>query len=298
MKKVSKTISALLLLSTLFASVLPVITLQNAKATNVSLEWGHMNHGNYDQDEREWEQYTCDYIDGRFDNAGYANQNAYWNLTTGTNVLNTIDWCQNNYAWATNFLVGDYYGDLIQGTMHYHIYGDLTSGQWDNINDSLVYSHTTGSRQYFTMVWTCVNGGCYWSDIYGNPGHSLYGFYDYWNGTGAVGMPLAWTHNSGLSIYGYNASDTGSYCYIGFENPSKPIKEYCEGTDWNYFAFVAFFYFWALYSPRHTIAQSLDYASNQVWGTNYEYTLLNRGYDDQGYRCYLRVFGNSNIYLP
>jgi hypothetical protein len=46
------------------------------------------------------------------------------------------------------------------------------------------------SVQYLTMIWTCANGGSVWIDYLGRP---LYCYIDGQNGTGEVGMTLAWT---------------------------------------------------------------------------------------------------------
>lgn len=175
---------------------------------------------------------------------------------------------------------------------------------YDDIRDTNVFNVVDQvgngySVQYMTMIWTCSNGGCYWTDCLGRP---LYGYIDAENGTGEVGMPLAWTGTSGMSQYGYNSSDSGDYCYIGWQNTSFFLKNDCNSTlgQYKFGNWIDLFYSKLLSSPRPTVHQALDYASQTVWGVNYGQTILNLGwYDVQQYWqgwCYLRVYGNTLTY--
>ncbi len=322
--------TSLLLACLLFILQYPI---KSAKAINVALEWGHMR-SNYDPVERDTEATTCLIINNRFNTAGWAAQNAYWDLTTRQNVLNTISWCQMNTAWATSFWVGDFFPSFVQGghwewqeiwyfnwetwqwesywdwvwipeevyTKHYNMYGHAG----DHISDIDVGGWTSWplgySTQRFDFIWTCANGAIK-NEI---TGQLCMGYIDTDNNTGLVGMAYAWTGRNDLSLDGYHFPDSVNYYYIGFENTSKPLKEYIDGTGYTYSWFPYYFYDHALGwgGYHHTIYESLNYASQQIWGVPYDQCLLYTGYWDNyswpglSFYCRMRVFGNTNLYLP
>ncbi|MEM2098692.1 MAG: hypothetical protein QXU99_02955 [Candidatus Bathyarchaeia archaeon] len=169
---------------------------------------------------------------------------------------------------------------------------------------STIYLQTSYSVQHFSFIWTWACG-----DLFINPctGQLCYGYYDY--STGAAGMPFAWTHTNNLSFDGYTNPDASSYCYIGFENSSKPLKEEIPATGYSHSWFVYYFYDralgWGSGSTHHTIQNSLNYASMQVFGgVPFHQCTLYTGYWDnysqpgQSFYCRMRVYGNSNLYLP
>jgi hypothetical protein len=125
-----------------------------------------------------------------------------------------------------------------------------------------VYNHATNagtrsSKNYFTFMWTCANGGLYWnpSSTLSYPYRSVSGYYGYYDTPGIispvyslaggnppqlpsgsavnpnnkygynvdsshiVGMPYAWTGRADMSLDGY-ANPSGSYAFIGWENNS------------------------------------------------------------------------------
>ena len=153
---------------------------------------------------------------------------------------------------------------MINGVKHYQFY---VSGGTQRIIDKEIYWETTNSVQYFTFIWTCA---C--ADLFINPftGQLCYGYFDGYQGSGAVGMPYAWTHYDTLYFYGYTNPDTSNYCYIGFENSSKPLKQEIPETGYTYSWFVSKFYDsalgWGQGSPHNLFGQSLNYASMQVFG--------------------------------
>ncbi len=290
--------SLLLLLSVLIT----VFNVNVTNATNVAVEWGYLNTNPqyYDPVERDYQEDTCLSINNRYNLAGgWSAQDAYWDLTTQSNIIKTIQWRQQNNSWATDFYVGDYIWTTPSGVKHYNLYGN---GGY--INDNSIYSETSYSVQYFSFIWACACG-----DLFTNPitGQLCYGYYDY--ATGAVGMPLAWTHTGGLNHYGYIDPDQSRYCYIGFENTSKPLKEEIITTGYSYSWFVYYFYDhalgWGPGNPHHTIQECLYHASMQVYGgVPFDQCTLYTGYWDnystpgQSFYCRMRVYGNSLINLP
>ncbi len=191
----------------------------------------------------------------------------------------------------------DFYPSLVSGTKNYFIYGE----NYDDIRDINVFNVVDQvgngySVQNMTMIWNCANGGPVWTDYLGRP---FYGYIDGQNGIGEVGVTLAWTGTSGVSHYGYNSSDSGDYYYIGWENTSFFLKNDCNSTlgQYKFGNWIDIFYSKLLSSPRLTVHDALDYASQMVWGVNYGQTILNSGWYDvqqgcQGW-CYLRVYGNT-----
>ena len=214
-------------------------------------------------------------------------------------MINTIQWRQQHNAWATDFWVGDFAPTFQSGVKHYSFY---VNGGF--IKDNTIYLPTSYSVQHFSFIWTCACG-----DLFINPrtGQLCYGYYDY--GTGAVGMPFAWTHTNSLSFYGYVYPDPSNYCYIGFENTSKPLKEQIPATGYSYSWFISYFYDsavgWWPGDPHNTIHDSLNYASMQVFGgVPFHQCPLYQGYWDnynqpgKSFYCRMRVYGNSYLTLP
>jgi len=182
---------------------------------------------------------------------------------------------------------------------HYAYYAD--SGAYYGITDVSLYPHA-GAKHYFTMIWTCANG-----DLFVNPltGQLCYGYYDSAHGTGWVGMPYAWTQTTGLDKTGYDPPiGSSNFCYIGFENMSKPVTESFQGSATrNYGNFIRRFYYHAVINQR-SIKDALDYATldMDVYGVNsFGASELYNGWDKyemgQTWKCRMRVYGDGNNFL-
>jgi hypothetical protein len=293
------TISLLLVLLTVTTLVLYA---GSAKAANYNIDWGHWKRTNPDYYEIYFEQSATYAVKSMFSyRQGWTSWYVYGGSSTESNLLSTIDYRQQNDVWASDFWVGDFYPTLVDGTMHYLFYGE----NYDDPMDANLYDHTTTgpySKQHFTFIWTCA---CANNMTDPNTSYQCYGFIDYDNDTGEVGMPLAWTANADLSHDGYSDPDSSTYCYIGFKGASKPLKEdiYIDEyyTGYKYFGFVDLFYTrLTLNYYQYTVKQSLDYASGFIWGCDWDDTPLGDGYYDYptSENCWMNVFGNSNLYLP
>jgi hypothetical protein len=290
-------LSILILMFTLLA-------INPAQAANYNIAWGHQKTIP-DYEEQQIEQITCQEISNSFQSrSGWNTWNAYGQNSKSSTLQQTISWRQQNDVWATDFWVGDFFGAYVSGTMHYYFYGD----QADHVLDTNVYSWTNSpySKQQFTFIWTCACG-----NVFANPftQSNCYGYFDDNNGnnTGEVGMPLAWTARSDLSINGYNSPDNSGYCYIGHQGPSLPLKEYTSNPSYTYRSFVTFFYgYLTMGGVQHTVKESLDYASNIIWGGNWQNPNNPLGYghytwdpiSQQYVYVWTNVFGDSNLNLP
>ncbi|MCW3996510.1 MAG: hypothetical protein NWE98_10250 [Candidatus Bathyarchaeota archaeon] len=117
-------------------------------------------------------------------------------------------------------------------------------------------------------------------------------------------MPLAWTGRGDLSIDGINDPSWDypacTYCYIGWQNLSHGLTDR-SGSGWypNYAFFIWFYYFLAGHynSYDFCVYDSLDLASQVMWGTNFMYSPI--GYPElrewMGHQwwCKLCVLGNA-----
>lgn len=341
MKKTRIAICTLLLLLAAFVSVLGV---RSVSATQVAMEWGHLNNSSPpDPTELQWETVICSQIGNMFQGTGtWSQQDAYNALTTAYNVditLKYVSYPPNGVTWGTTWWVGDFLHPTpyIPGPYgHFAFYGDTSSSNniWDNkdVYQYATYYGTQPSKQYFSFIWTCANGGRYWTNQYGgwqnisgitwsapyNPGgtpsnpNPVYGYYDNYFHTGAVGMPYAWTARTDMSIDGY-MYPSGNYAYVGWENISPYMKDTPSAgwtsTGLQYIYFPYYFYRYALGldngGTHGSIKQSLNYAATMTFGPGYNFpnSILNIGewrQDPQGgwWYCKMRLFGNGNLVHP
>jgi hypothetical protein len=325
-------LSALLLLLLASTSMLNV---KSANASYTATQWGH-DSPNYNSDEVDMEYWICDEITGDFSDASWGSMDQYGGYTNQAyvdSILQGIQNPNNGIDGAAAWWVGDFIRSNISGIWHWTFYGD----QYVYIPDYTVYqdvNYYRASREYFDFIWTCANGGIQWNDTYGHetmiPGinegalsesdplpvntNTLYGYID--SNSRAVGMPLAWNGGSGsMSLDGYSDSDSGNYCYIGFENNSPALITTPEAgwtyTDYQYACFPAYFYLYALgywtNGVHQSVRDSLDFASSATFGMEFSVfssSILCHGYwvNNPGMggllACRMRVFGNSNMVLP
>jgi hypothetical protein len=332
-------IASFSLVAILLLSMLPFMGsfgIKTAEASNqISIQWGHLyvnqTTGEFDEDEKSFEEDVCEYISGLFYDESYYDWYAYWDYTTDDYVEDCMD-IQNDPGYdvdfVTNWWVGDFYADLPPPNPfgHFKFYGH----DGNHISDYLVrYWATDGgtisSKQYFNFIWTCANGGLWWNDNSGNfdnvsgifyplPTSSPvptntndeYGFL--YNGVSAVGMPYAWTGRIDMNIDGYN-SISGDYCYIGFEGTSPFMKNNLPEIGITAANFPCRFYRYLLgvdYPYLHrSVRESLNYASDHTYDCDFDDTCLYTGYWNYTttpvtgwWFCHMRVFGNGNLQMP
>lgn len=342
-KKKNK-LAACILLSIFLLTTFATLEAKPVNASKVAMTWGHLQRDDPEPDEEYWESVICQQIDGMFPSNSWSHQNAYHTLTTSNNVALTLDYISNpnnGVTWATTWWVGDFlhptpYIPAPYGHFACYGHGDSSNDIWDNcVNLHATNYGTQTSKHYFTFMWTCANGGLYWTNQYGgwqnisgitwptanpqgtpsNP-NTVYGYFDNVYYTGAVGMPLAWTNRTDMNLNGYTSS-SGSYTFIGWENNSPFMKNTppsgWTSTNLQYIYFAYYFYRYALgldnYGVHGTIRQSLNYAAEMTFGEiapnvpyNFGTSVLNVGQwveDVHGwFYCKMRVLGNGQLVLP
>jgi hypothetical protein len=207
----------------------------------------------------------------------------YGSLTNLNNILSKCDDFEQYHNGVSFFHYGHWWTTQIDGIWYqsgpsgweymysvpvdhwtyYDSFGTL-------VKDSDIFQHTDQGRHYAVLLWTCVNG-------YGVDGTA--GYFDYtdlqylpyyyYEGTGAVGMPYAFTHETDLRYNSTLNPDTStSYCFIGFKGVSRGINETCAGTEFSYQYFICDYYYRLLDSGLdYSINETLDQVCDDIWET-------------------------------
>lgn len=332
-----------MLLFSLTSSTL-LMTIEPVDGMIISMQWGQLeSYGGYNATEKAIAEDVCDYIYNLFDYdywGNWAPVNAYWDYTDTDGVETCMDYqndASNSVTFVTNWWVGDFHLnplDLNPAPFgHFWFYGDD-----DDIEDTCIHENANNfegnpvtSKQKFNFIWTCANGANYWTDSSGNFNNitgvfygvasptnppptntnDVYGIFDSSDSYACVGMPLAWTNRTDMSLNGYSSS-SGSYTYIGFQANSPFMGDILPGTaaeSTDNFPMV--FYEAALgyhdpYYLHWDIDDSLDYASWDTYGCSFTSTDLYTGYwrpvvfgeDVLYFFCKMQVLGNGDMELP
>jgi len=334
-KLIVKTAVIFSLLGTMLLLSAPALTIPSVRATGLSMQYGYLDPNNFDYDEYLQQEETCDQIYDYYDWWAYYTPpcNCYWEYTNATIVSYLLDLqSTGEYAdWVTNWWVGDFHPSAgypypgPYGHMWFYGYG----GGYMDISDNLVYTQTTNggtqsSYETFNFIWTCSNGGRYWTgpgawNVVNGITHSniantsaeptftpvntntMYGFIDDDPPYAEVGMPFAWAGRTDLSQDGYSSPDSTDYCYIGFEAPSLTMLSDLPDSPYSRQAWEfaeKFYYYATLYG--YSVADSLDMASQYCYGYNFGSTPLYSGYWNIAFGKWwfsrMRVLGNSNLY--
>jgi hypothetical protein len=240
---------------------------------------------------------VCNFIGNKTGDNGYDATNLYGEDTTKVNVLTYTQSSETNFGRVAMFHFGHFAINPYVGA-----YQDNTGLQNNAILWSDVDDLTTAQKHFFVWIWVCVQAQ-----------HAN----DY--------MPVAWTHrdsNHGgyMADDGYSSPDNGGHCFMTFEGISPQIG---NSSVFNCTAFynrspgplknfIEAFYNYALSDDyQYSIKDSLDHASNDFFGTSYENSVLNCGYNGAWYPYdpnypelsgsyypgKMHVFGNSDIKL-
>jgi len=289
------------LLGVLLLLSVSVSTIPSVRATGLSMQYGALDTDPYDNYEFLNESAVCGTIYNYYDWWGYDAPpcNCYWYYTNASTVAYLLDLqSTGQYAdWVTNWWVGDYHATY--GYPYPEPYGQMwfygyPNGDTTDIQDNMVWTQTTNggqqaSYEIFNFIWTCANGGRYWtgpgeyddingitdSDIFANQSeptftpdntNTMYGFVDDESPYTHVGMPFAWTGITNMRLDGYGSPGSPNYCYIGFEGPSPFMKEPLPDSPYSRKAweFVERFYYYALYYGLNA-NNALNYASVLLW---------------------------------
>ena len=303
--KVAVPVLLCLLCFSMFSSVRAV----NA-ATHVGTVWGTRldslgDNSLLNPPEDEARNRLCGNIATLIDStSGWACED-FFNSSTTVSYIETANTNVNNdedYDYMSTFHIGDFSGP-----------GDTGYRAWDggapisSISDSEIRS-VTGAKNHFTFLWVCTmaelyneDGSCYNATPQAPEEADL----TYINPNG-IGMPYAWTHDSDMSLDGYDRPDSGSYCYIGFHDASPDLTTVGFGSSRTYEQFAMSFYNY-LYGMGFSVNNALDWATkemNDPYVTSFRNTQLYNGYDHPGmentteHMCTMHVFGNGNMVMP
>ncbi|MEM2911493.1 MAG: hypothetical protein QXM52_01660 [Candidatus Bathyarchaeia archaeon] len=284
------------------------------RATGSALQWFENTTDWANEDEVSYQ--VSIYISSLFWNSPAYNRRYYGNdvAVSKSNILGLIQE-YNGYNYATFFI----YTHGINRTMcdvvyqYVYPYGYIPVACypvehyqfWDSydqaVNDYEIWPKTSSGVNYFVFIWACAQGkevGRYHASYW------IYYPYVYYAGTGAAGMPCAWTRRdyTQMNSDGYANPDSSPYCFIGFEGWSKPMSEQIDGTNKNYGNFAKIFY-QNLLQDGDSIKKALDDASFAIWGTNFGGAVLYNGYWDNvpGRGLWfgkMHVYSNGNNILP
>jgi hypothetical protein len=228
----------------------------------------------------------------------------YGGATSKSTILNVISEVNNNYDYSAVWHYGHgttytMYGIWVPwgGPPYYvpiehHRYWDSYG---ENVFDNEIYPLTGSGTNKFVFMWTC--GSAQWIGYYDWSWQNEYGTY---YGTGAVGMPFAWTHTDGLSDDGYTSPDSTEYAFLGFYNWAKPLSVEA-GNGKTYGDFIKKFYQYAL-QENEPINKALDDAATYVWGTTFGNTILHYGWNEYipehgWFWNQMRIYGNGNNHI-
>lgn len=197
----------------------------------------------------------CNFVGNASLNAGYYTSNVYSN-TVSTQVVSNAGSDEQNHLGTIVFHAGHF-------SEQNQAYQDSSGNP---IYASNIYPQTGLGRHFFVFLWVCVQAENHTS-----------------------GTPRAWTHRDNLSQFGFNQSDGLGQCYISFYGFSPMLSEYVPQSGGYYYNFAGVgspgpcywfalkFYYYAL-AEGYSVHDSLDIASGEFFGCDYESTVLNTGY--------------------
>jgi hypothetical protein len=263
MRRSRKFFGTLLCIS--FAFSLIFVSLPNADAASVTgrsrvyscvgTQYGYNNPA-ADVAEEDATAILCNFVGNASIDAGYYTSNVYSN-TINTQVVSNAGSDEQNYLGTIVFHAGHFSNPPNEA------YQDSSGNP---INASNIYPQTGLGRHFFVFLWVCVQAENHTS-----------------------GTPRAWTHRDNLSQFGFNQSDGLGQCYISFYGFSPMLSEYVPQSGGYYYNFAGVgspgpcywfalkFYYYAL-AEGYSVHDSLDIASGEFFGCDYESTVLNTGY--------------------
>ncbi len=344
-KSVFHSRAAKLLVSLLCVLLLSSIVMETVSSIDRNaLIWGSTSSGAYDAElHMSWrktatevaiQDYLADYIADGFDEfAGYTGAHDYQgDQSVKSNILGNISTSQANYPFTAVVDFDHGVGNERYGYDHSMFEDDRgcvtgpyptphTTEPANGVYDYEIYDATGNttceSNAYFVYISTCLSANL-----------TRFGQYRTPNGY-AVGMPYCWTHRivalkttpfdtgTYMSQFGYNDSDTGNYCFIGFPWGSASLSQSIEhDSQLTYSAWMGQFFGYALHYGM-TVRDALDTASQTLFTydfgsmdlyTNftarwpmylYNETIEDYDWTDNGgyVNSTLAIYGNSNMYL-
>lgn len=154
--------------------------------------------------------------------------------------------------------------------VHYKL---LCTDDTEAATDNNIFLATNRAKNKFNFIWHCGTARSYpvappYSDAYGY-----------------IGIPLSFTHNVAMTKYG----NSGPAVFAGWNWTSPQFETLIpENTLWNYANFAEKIYWFMHNYPTWSLGYTLNYLSNAVYGTDFQYCPR---YND------LIVWGNMNMVL-
>jgi hypothetical protein len=229
--------------------------------------------------EVEYCQLIADFITRAASSLGYNGLNWYGASTTVDNIYSAA--AGNGDTWAFTFYVG--HGDYVYrdevGHDIYYIHDD--SGI--RVYDDGIYDYSTPRSVRLSFIWSCYQG----REIGGASGDWYYG------------MPQAWLHTTQLSTDGYVNPNGRGYVFLGWRTPAPFLSLDCAGSTDTGYLFLQYFYsmlFEYYIDQRGDVIQSLDYASQQIWGVPFSQSPFYQGFTYAGIFMQMVVYGDGGLW--
>ena len=224
-------------------------------------------------------------------NLGYYTVDDFGPQTTANNIYYGA-----RGADATSLSIAFYYGHGGHSVeWHYwgwpwqwHTHDYLAIGADDGslIRDNSIWQNSVNyNTNKMVVLWSCHQG----EDAMGSM--ITYPCGD----TQEHGMPYAWNHVSTLSSDGYSNPDSSNQVFIGFVGVGPTLSYDGFGMD-SGAVFLEDFYMGTLFCGW-TVHDSLDYASQSVWGTWYSNCILKTGFTIDGDSGHLAIYGQGTRYV-
>jgi hypothetical protein len=224
---------------------------------------------------------------------GYATYNLYGSSTTASNIY--IGAYGNGDSFSIAFYVGHgghsvewhYWGWPWQ--WHTHDYLSITADDGSTVRDNDIWQNSfyqSINAQKVAMLWSCHSG----EDAMGS--WITYPCGD----TQEHGMPYAWNHITSMSFDGYTSSDSSGQVFIGFTGVAPFLSYDGFGMADAGLVFLYHFYYAALVY-HWTVHDSLDFASQSVWGVNYGSCTFKSGFTTPDGPGQMVVYGQGTRYM-
>jgi hypothetical protein len=349
-------IGGLLLCALLSSSVL-LFSISAAYAVNRNaLIWGSRSSGSNDPNGAPWRKTSAELENQNEIAADIADLFSYYGNYSGAHnyqgpnslkneIQGNISYSQNNYPFTAvvdfDHGVGnnyptpsDYFHFMLEddiGTYESQYPIEDPNAIQNGVYDCEIFADTGGysyqSNVNFAFISTCMSAALNYN--FSDPQPPVGGGF-YPNNGPEVGMPFAWTHrivvpkstqgfntSTYMSKFGYNESDDGNYCYIGFPYGSAALSQSVQSdypnTIYAYWldGFFREALLWGLsvHDALHQNSVStfgMDFSQtdlyscfNATWPMKRWNDTLNdyEWQNDTGTGSTMAVYGNSNIYL-
>jgi hypothetical protein len=216
-------------------------------------------------------EYIAYFLGLRYDSVySYINEDA-----SLANYANTIETLANSYDEAGFFSKGhrNLRGDDWNSIGLYDHTGWPESTVWDSTISQL----SEGGNFKFVFIWHCSTAELY-KEISGYYSHPTY----------PGGMPLAFTHDDNMNLYG---QDTGYHVFLGWLGGSPNfVAQFPDGQEYGYWQYAHWAYlFFSAVAGNYNVEGALSYACNYM--SNLDFTCSSLYYK-------LFVWGCEDICLP